>query len=108
MQTTVPNVYALGDVVPTPQLAHVASKEGIVAVEHIAGRGRMKYHCIPSCVYTVPEVASVGMTEAEARERDILHCRQVPVNGQRKGCGGGCRRRFCYLQVRTKKFSVCI
>ena len=74
MQTTVPNVYAIGDVAPTPQLAHVASKEGIVAVEHIAGgRGRMKYHCIPSCVYTVPEVASVGMTEAEAREKGISY-----------------------------------
>lgn len=74
MQTSVPNVYAIGDAVPTPQLAHVATKEGTVAVEHIAGsRARMRYNAIPSCVYTVPEVASVGMTEAEAEKGGIQY-----------------------------------
>jgi dihydrolipoamide dehydrogenase len=72
MQTSVPNIYAIGDAVPSPQLAHVASKEGTVAAEHIAGeKVRMKYGCIPSCVYTSPEAASVGLTEEEAKARDI-------------------------------------
>ncbi len=71
MQTNVPSVYAIGDCVPTPQLAHVASAEGILAVEHMAGRepSPLNYDHIPRCVYTHPEVASVGLTEDQARER---------------------------------------
>jgi dihydrolipoamide dehydrogenase len=70
MQTRVPNVYAIGDVTPGPALAHVASKGGEVAAEVIAGhKARMDYRVIPSCVYTSPEVAWVGLTEAEAKER---------------------------------------
>lgn len=72
MQTNVAGIYAIGDVVPTPQLAHVASKEGIVAVSNIAGqRCNMKYNGIPSCVFTIPEVASVGMTEEEVKKAGI-------------------------------------
>jgi dihydrolipoamide dehydrogenase len=70
MQTRVPNIYAIGDATPGPALAHVASKGGEVAAEVIAGhRARMDYRIIPSCVYTSPEVAWVGLTEAEAKER---------------------------------------
>jgi dihydrolipoamide dehydrogenase len=70
MQTSVPNVYAIGDATPGPALAHVASKGGEVAAEVIAGhRARMDYRVIPSCVYTSPEVAWVGLTEAEAKEK---------------------------------------
>jgi dihydrolipoyl dehydrogenase len=70
MQTKVPGVYAIGDCVGRFQLAHVASREGEVAVENIAGReARMDYRAVPSCVYTSPEVAWVGLTEAEAREK---------------------------------------
>jgi dihydrolipoamide dehydrogenase len=71
-QTAEPGVYAIGDVVAgTPQLAHVATKEGLVAVAHIAGKpvqplNRMQ---IPSCTYTQPGIGSVGLTEAEARAR---------------------------------------
>jgi dihydrolipoamide dehydrogenase len=69
-RTAEPNVFAIGDVIPTPWLAHLASKEGILVVEQIAGR---KVHPInlrhvPSCTYCDPEVASVGLTEAKARE----------------------------------------
>jgi dihydrolipoamide dehydrogenase len=71
MRTSEPGVYAIGDVIPTPWLAHVASAEGIVAVETIAGRAPrpINYDHVPSCTYCQPEVASIGLTEAKARER---------------------------------------
>jgi dihydrolipoamide dehydrogenase len=70
MQTRVPGVYAIGDCVGKFLLAHVASREGEVAVENIAGHPvTMDYRTVPSCVYTSPEVAWVGLSEAEARER---------------------------------------
>ncbi|MBI4468376.1 MAG: dihydrolipoyl dehydrogenase [Acidobacteria bacterium] len=71
MRTVRPSVYAIGDVVATPQLAHVASAEGILAVEHMAGRDPMpiNYNRTPNCTYCHPEVASVGLTEAAAREQ---------------------------------------
>jgi dihydrolipoamide dehydrogenase len=71
MQTSVPGIYAIGDVVDTPWLAHVASAEGIVAVEHMAlGEARpIDYDRVPSVTYCEPEVGSVGLSEAEARNR---------------------------------------
>ncbi len=71
MQTTVPHIYAIGDVVNTPWLAHVASAEGILAAEHMAGHAvrPINYDRVPSCTYCDPEVASVGLTEAKAKER---------------------------------------
>ena len=71
MRTNVPGIYAIGDVVPTPWLAHVASAEGVVAVEHMAGREtrQLNYDQVPGCTYCAPEVASIGLTEARARER---------------------------------------
>jgi dihydrolipoamide dehydrogenase len=71
MRTNVPNVYAIGDVVPTPWLAHVASAEGVVSVEHMArGETRpLNYDQVPGCTYCSPEVASIGLSEAAARER---------------------------------------
>jgi dihydrolipoamide dehydrogenase len=71
LRTNVPGIYAIGDVVPTQWLAHVASAEGIVAVEHMAGRETfpLNYDQVPGCTYCSPEVASIGLTEAKARER---------------------------------------
>ncbi len=70
MQTRAKGVFAIGDVTKGPALAHVASKGGEVAAEVMAGhKARMDYRTIPSCVYTSPEVAWVGLTEEEARER---------------------------------------
>ncbi|MGQ0507629.1 MAG: dihydrolipoyl dehydrogenase [Myxococcaceae bacterium] len=71
MRTTEANVYAIGDIVPTPMLAHVASSEGILAVEHIAGKNPqpINYDRVPSATYCYPEVASVGLTEKKAKER---------------------------------------
>jgi dihydrolipoamide dehydrogenase len=70
LRTGEPNVYAIGDVIPTPWLAHLASKEGILAVEQIAGQHAQPINLrhVPSCTYCDPEVASVGLTEAKARE----------------------------------------
>ncbi len=72
MQTNIENFYAVGDVLGRTYLAHAASREGIVAVENIAGiPSRINYDFVPRCVYTDPEVASVGMSEAAARQRNI-------------------------------------
>jgi dihydrolipoamide dehydrogenase len=71
MQTEEPGVYAIGDIVAnSPLLAHVASREGIVAVTHAAGKPvePVNYGQIPNCTYCEPEVSSVGMTERQARE----------------------------------------
>lgn len=70
-RTSMPSVYAIGDLTPGPQLAHVASAEGILAVEHIAGHEvrPIDYSRIPGATYTSPEVASVGLTEKQALEK---------------------------------------
>jgi dihydrolipoamide dehydrogenase len=70
LRTNVEGVYAIGDVAGPPLLAHKASHEGIVCVEHIAGQGHgtVDYSNIPNCTYAHPEVASVGLTEKQAEE----------------------------------------
>lgn len=69
-RTNVAGIYAIGDIVPGPALAHVASAEGIICIEKIAGENPqpIDYNNIPGCTYCVPEVASVGYTEAAAKE----------------------------------------
>jgi dihydrolipoamide dehydrogenase len=69
-ETAEPNVFAIGDVIGTAWLAHLASKEGILVVEKIAGKKvePIKHNLVPNCTYCDPEVASVGMTEAKAKE----------------------------------------
>jgi dihydrolipoamide dehydrogenase len=69
-ETDEPNVYAIGDVIDTAWLAHLASKEGILVVEKIAGKKvePINQRLVPNCTYCDPEVASVGLTEAKARE----------------------------------------
>lgn len=70
-QTNIPGYYAIGDVVPGQALAHVASAEGITCVEKIAGLhvDKIDYGNIPGCTYATPEIASVGLTEKQAREK---------------------------------------
>ncbi len=69
-QTSVPGIYAIGDVVAGPMLAHKAEQEAVAAVGWMAGQaGRVNYDTIPSVIYTSPEVAAVGLTEAEALEK---------------------------------------
>src|SRR5699024_2233662 len=68
-QTKESHIYAIGDVIGGMQLAHVASHEGIIAVEHMANQQPVPidYNSVPTCIYSNPEVASVGMTEKEAK-----------------------------------------
>lgn len=71
-RTAVPNIYAIGDCIDGPMLAHKAEEEGIAAIETIAGyAGHVNYDAIPGVVYTYPEVASVGKTEEELKEAGI-------------------------------------
>lgn len=72
METNVEGIYAIGDIVDTPFLAHVASKEGMIAVENALGKDKkISYKAVPRCVYTEPEVAGVGITEKEAKAKGI-------------------------------------
>jgi dihydrolipoamide dehydrogenase len=73
MQTNVPGIFAIGDVVPTPALAHLASHEGILAMEYIANGNAVpiNYDLVPNCTFCQPEVASVGLTESSAGERGL-------------------------------------
>ena len=74
-RTSVEGIYAIGDIIPTPALAHVASAEAICCVEAICGLNPAKidYSTIPSCIFTSPEVASVGLTEQQAQEKGIAY-----------------------------------
>lgn len=72
MQTNVENIYAIGDIVNSPMLAHVASHEGIVAVNNISGKFKqISYKAIPRCIYTEPEIAAVGLNEKQLKEKNI-------------------------------------
>lgn len=87
MQTSVPHIYAIGDVVNTPWLAHVASAEGILAVEHMAGAAArpINYDLVPAVTYCDPEVASVGLTEAQAHDRGYdVACGKFPFTALAK------------------------
>ncbi|GDY12264.1 dihydrolipoyl dehydrogenase [Planctomycetota bacterium] len=71
-QTNLPGVYAIGDLIDGPMLAHKAEEEGVALAEHLAGHAiTIDHHLIPNIVYTWPEVASVGITEAEAKAKGI-------------------------------------
>jgi len=79
-RTKIPSIYAIGDVVDTPQLAHVASREGEIAVEHIAGKNpepKIDLFAIPSAVYCEPQVASFGYKEYQLRENKIDYKKAV-------------------------------
>lgn len=99
-QTNVPGIYAIGDVVPGAALAHVASAEGITCVEKIAGHSPepLDYGNIPSCTYCAPEVASVGMTEAMAKEAGYeLKIGKFPFSASGKAKAGGVPEGFVKL-----------
>lgn len=72
MQTSIPHIYAIGDVIGGYQLAHAAYAEGEAAVSHILGKdGTLKLSAMPRCIYTMPAYAAVGLTEAKAKEQGI-------------------------------------
>jgi dihydrolipoamide dehydrogenase len=91
-RTNIEGVYAIGDIVKGPALAHVASHEGLICVEKIAGHNPtpLNYGNIPGCTYTSPEVASVGMTEKQAREAGYeLLIGKFPYTASGKAAAGG-------------------
>ncbi len=96
-QTNVPGVYAIGDIVAGPALAHVASAEGIICVEQIAGHNPepLDYGNIPGCTYCSPEIASVGMTEAKAKEAGHeLKIGKFPFSASGKASAAGAKEGF--------------
>ena len=96
-RTNVDGVYAIGDVTPGPALAHVASAEGIICVEHIAGEkpGKLDYDNIPACTYCVPEVASVGHTEESAKEAGYeIKVGKFPFSASGKASAAGAKEGF--------------
>jgi len=85
MQTNIPGIYAAGDVVGGVMLAHLASAEGECAVRNILGnRESMSYKAVPCCIYTSPEVASVGLTEEQARQSHTIRVGRFPFRANGK------------------------
>jgi dihydrolipoamide dehydrogenase len=96
-QTNIPGYYAIGDIVPGPALAHVASAEGITCVEKIAGLHveAIDYGNIPGCTYATPEIASVGMTEKQAKEAGYeLKIGKFPFSASGKASASGAKDGF--------------
>ena len=99
-QTNIKGVYAIGDIVHGPALAHVASAEGIICVEKIAGLNPhpLRYDNIPGCTYTSPEVASVGLTEKAAREKGLeIKVGKFPFTASGKASAAGNKEGFVKL-----------
>ncbi len=99
-RTNVEGVYAIGDIIPGPALAHVASAEGIACVEKIAGMEvhPINYKNIPGCTYTSPEVSSVGMTEKAAQEAGYeIKVGKFPFSASGKATAAGMRDGFVKL-----------
>lgn len=99
-RTSAEGIYAIGDIVHGPALAHVASAEGIICVEKIAGEEveALDYNNIPACTYTSPEVASVGYTEEEAKEKGYeLKIGKFPFTASGKAAAEGAKEGFVKL-----------
>ncbi len=96
LQTTVDNIYAIGDVTNINQLAHLASYQGVVAVDNIAGKDvEADYSVVPGAVFTIPEIADVGLTEDEAKEKGIeVTVGKFPFAANGKALTFGERRGF--------------
>ncbi|MEO8723735.1 MAG: dihydrolipoyl dehydrogenase [Sphingobium sp.] len=88
--TKVPGVWAIGDVIPGPMLAHKAEDEGVAVAENIAGlTGIVNHDVIPAVVYTMPEIASVGLTEAQAKERGEIKVGTFPMMANSRAKANG-------------------
>lgn len=99
-QTNIPGYYAIGDIIPGPALAHVASAEGIICVEKIAGHHPepLDYGNIPGCTYASPEIASVGMTEKQAKEAGLdIKIGKFPFSASGKASAAGAKDGFIKL-----------
>jgi dihydrolipoamide dehydrogenase len=99
-QTNIPGFYAIGDITPGPALAHVASAEGIICVEKLAGQNvdALDYGNIPGCTYCSPEVASVGMTEKAAKDAGYdIKIGKFPFSASGKASASGANDGFVKL-----------
>jgi dihydrolipoamide dehydrogenase len=99
METEISGIYAIGDVTGKCMLAHVASEQGVVAAENAAGgHQQMNYSNIPSCIYTTPEIAVVGLSETEAKRKGILvKVGRFPVAANSKAMIAGERDGFAKI-----------
>ena len=105
MRTSVEGVYAIGDIVNTPWLAHVASKEGLLAVDHLSANKAypIDYDHVPNCTYCSPEVASAGLTEREAQARGYeVRCGKFPFSAIGKASILGKSEGFVKIVTETK------
>ena len=96
-QTNIPGYYAIGDITPGPALAHVASAEGILCVEKLAGQHvePIDYGNIPGCTYCSPEIASVGLTEKQAKEKGLdIKVGKFPFSASGKASAAGTKDGF--------------
>jgi dihydrolipoamide dehydrogenase len=99
LRTNIPNIYAIGDVNGKFMLAHVASAEGMRAVENIAHPAQpLDYSAVPQCIYTEPEAAAVGLTESEAAENGYaVQVSRIPVTANGRALSEGCTKGFVKL-----------
>lgn len=99
MRTSVPNIYAIGDITGKVQLAHVATAQGIIAAHNAAGEHlSMDYSAVPGCIYTYPEIATVGLTEEKAKEAGFkVKTGKFNVSGNGRSLAVGCMEGFAKL-----------
>jgi len=99
-KTTIDSIYAIGDIIATPALAHVASAEALACVELLAGHNKkaINYQAIPSCIYTSPEISSVGLTENQLKQQNIPYTiGKFPFSALGKATAVGARDGFVKL-----------
>jgi len=103
-KTAVPNIYAIGDCIDGPMLAHKSEEEGIAAIENIAGfAGHVNYDTIPGVIYTYPEVASVGKTEEELKEAGIKYSKgSFPFQANSRARANGSSEGFVKILTDTE------
>ena len=101
MQTSVPNIYAIGDVNGLLMLAHVATYQGYRAINHIIGKtDKIRFDLVPAAVFTTPEVASVGLTEAQCEDEELdYRAIKVPFSSIGKAVAMGETEGFCKLII---------
>lgn len=107
MQTSLDNIYAIGDLIGGYQLAHAASNEGLRAMNHILGQGTSKDALIPRCVYSFPEVASVGLSETEAKKAGLkVKVKKIDLAGNGKAMAANENKGFMKLIADEKHGEV--
>lgn len=99
LRTNIPNIFAIGDITGKQQLAHVATAQGVVAAHNAAGEHRkMRYDAVPGCIYSAPEIATVGLTEEKAKEAGYrVKTGRFNVSGNGRSLAINCQDGFAKL-----------